>query len=77
MRRRRMDNVKRRLKGMQERLNKDLLGVETRTGLRLAMGLGDEGVPAISLFAMPTMMDYAKAVGQIACCNSGLCALLG
>ncbi|KXZ52720.1 hypothetical protein GPECTOR_8g114 [Gonium pectorale] len=57
-----MSNVKRRLKGVQDRLSKDLLGVETRAGFRLAMGLGDEGVPAISLFAMPTMIDYAKAV---------------
>ncbi|GLC43081.1 hypothetical protein PLESTB_000865100 [Pleodorina starrii] len=56
-----MGKVKVRLRNVQERLNKDLLGVEARAGFRLAMGLGDSGMPAISLFAMPTMIDYARA----------------
>lgn len=56
--------MKRRLRAVQERLNRDLLGVEAREGLRLAMGLGggDGGIHAISLFAMPTMMDFAHSV---------------
>lgn len=59
-----MEAVKRRLRAVQERLNRDLLGVEAREGLRLAMGLGggDGGIHAISLFAMPTMMDFAHSV---------------
>ncbi|PNH01815.1 NIPA-like protein 2 [Tetrabaena socialis] len=51
-----MDKVKGRLRSMQE------LGVEARAGLRQVMGLGDGAMPAISLFAMPTMMDYAASV---------------
>ncbi len=56
--------MKRRLRAVQERLNRDLLGVEAREGLRLAMGLGggDGGIHAISLFAMPTMLDFAHSV---------------
>ncbi|GIL78938.1 hypothetical protein Vretifemale_8331 [Volvox reticuliferus] len=56
-----MDKVKGHLRNVQDRLNRDLLGVDPRAGLRLAMGLGDSGMPAISLFAMPTMLNYAIA----------------
>ncbi|GLI58597.1 hypothetical protein VaNZ11_000325 [Volvox africanus] len=56
-----MGKVKGHLRTVQDRLNKDLLGVEPRAGLRLAMGLGDSGMPAISLFAMPTILNYTIA----------------
>ncbi|GFR43906.1 hypothetical protein Agub_g5040, partial [Astrephomene gubernaculifera] len=57
-----LDDMKRRIRSVQDRLNHDLVDVKTREGVRLAMGLGDSSIPAISLFAMPMMLDYAKAV---------------
>ncbi|KAG2439261.1 hypothetical protein HXX76_004622 [Chlamydomonas incerta] len=56
-----LDTVKRHFRAVQEKLNRDLLSVEAREGFRQAMGLGEGGM-AISLFAMPTMMDYAHEV---------------
>lgn len=78
-RRCRLDSVKRRFRAVQERLNRDLLSVEAREGLKQAMGLGEGGM-AISLFAMPTMMDYAHEVrytqigGRSCTCNGAVVA---
>lgn len=46
--------MKKGIKSMHNRLTSDL-GIETKTGFKLAMGLGDGALSGVSLFAMPAL----------------------
>ena len=66
--------MKRGFKSMHHRLKSDM-GLDAKGGFKLAMGLGDGNMPAISLFAMPTL-DFGgtKVRGWLA--GWGLCCCL-
>ncbi|KAG2424486.1 hypothetical protein HXX76_014538 [Chlamydomonas incerta] len=49
-----MGTMKKGIKSMHNRLTSDL-GIETKTGFKLAMGLGDGALSGVSLFAMPAL----------------------
>lgn len=55
--------MKKGLKTMHHRLKSDM-GLDTKGGFKLAMGLGDGNMPAISLFAMPTLDFTMTKVGK-------------
>jgi hypothetical protein len=75
VRSRRMGTMKRGFKSMHHRLKSDM-GLDAKGGFKLAMGLGDRNMPAISLFAMPTLDFGASKVRSRAClgCYCFVCA---
>lgn len=54
-----MDTMRKKVKTWHMRLNNDF-GVDGKSSLKQALGLGDGSMPAISLFAMPTL-DFASS----------------
>jgi hypothetical protein len=57
-----MGTMRKGLRSVHHRLTSDL-GVETKKGFKLAMGLGDGALTAVSLFAMPALDFTATKVG--------------
>jgi hypothetical protein len=59
---RRLPDILRKLQEVYDELGKEFKNAKTRDGLRQALGFGDKDMPAMSIFAMPNLMEYAQQV---------------
>ncbi|KXZ48891.1 hypothetical protein GPECTOR_24g180 [Gonium pectorale] len=65
-----MGTMRKGLKSVHNRITSDL-GVDTKSGLKLAMGLGDSGLTGVSVFTMPTL-DFTATKPQRPSRNGGV-----